>query len=117
MCVCAREQGLSDIDCCLHVHVCARLSAGVRVRVRVALGCVDALQSSGIVPIVEKVRGLIKNVWSPDISHQQQPLGMARALKALLQWVGGCTVVVVVVCMYTSICVHFHTVIIYCGGC
>lgn len=51
--------------------VCARLSAGVRVRVRVALGCVDALQSGGIVPIVEKVRGLIKNVWSPDISQRQ----------------------------------------------
>lgn len=73
-CVCAREQGLSHIDCFLHVHVCARLSVGVRVRVRVrvraALGCVDALQSSGIVPIVEKVRGLIKNAWSPDISHR-----------------------------------------------
>lgn len=37
---------------------------------RVELGCIDALQSSGIVPIVEKVRGLIKNVWGPDISHQ-----------------------------------------------
>lgn len=52
------------------MSVCARLSAGVQVCVRAALGCVDALQSSGIVPIVEKVRGLIKNVWSPDISHR-----------------------------------------------
>lgn len=55
--------------------MCARLSAGVLrecvcVYMRVALGCVDALQSNGIVPIMEKVRGLIKNVWSPDISHQ-----------------------------------------------
>lgn len=48
----------------------ARLSAGVRVCVRVALGCVDALQSGGIVPIVEKVRVLIKYVWSPDMSHR-----------------------------------------------
>lgn len=47
-----------------------RLFAGVWVCVRAALGCVDALQSASIVPIVEKVRGLIKNVWSPDISHR-----------------------------------------------
>lgn len=47
---------------CMCRTVCARLSTGVQVCVQVALGCVDALQSSGIVPIVEKVRGLIKNV-------------------------------------------------------
>lgn len=53
------KQGLSQnpYECC--VHAC----------LRVALGCVDALQSGAIVPIVAKVRGLIKNVWISDISH------------------------------------------------
>lgn len=40
------------------------------VGAHVALGCVDALQSGAIVPIVEKVRVLIKNVLSPDMSHR-----------------------------------------------
>lgn len=44
-----------------YMTVCTRSSAGVQVCVRVPLGCVDALQNSGIVPIVEKVRGLFKN--------------------------------------------------------
>lgn len=66
----------------------------------VALGCVDALQSGGIVPIVEKVRGLIKNVWSTDISHR--PTAASRdgqQSESVLRWeMGG-----VHVHMYTTV--------------
>lgn len=60
------KQELSQSESCL-VYVYEFLCAPV---CGLAQGCVDALQSGSIVPIVEKVRGLIKNVWSPDISHR-----------------------------------------------
>lgn len=82
---------------CMFVYVCAC------VCMQGALGCVDALQSGGIVPIVEKVRGLIKNVWSPDISHRPAaPSWDGRDFESssVMEAVGG-VVVMVVVSMYT----------------